>query len=146
MALDLIHEIDLALFFFPQLKFKVEQAQKLSALKINCEDYVEISSQSPRVLIKLDYLNHRKTRVYQIVGERGSLYCDIINQQLVFTDDKGQEKIIKQAKYFDLMGSYATQLKDFLTKIKEAPQLSDRFLGIDALQIALKARRHYVSK
>jgi hypothetical protein len=145
VALDLIHEIDLAYHFFPQLKLKVNYSARVSQLKIDTEDLVELqSTQPPLVTVKLDYLNQCRTRRYQIVGELGTIDCDIINHHFQLTKFDGSIKKLSAAKYFDVMKTYETELKHFLKLINTQTKvlISERSLAIDALKVALKARKY----
>lgn len=146
VALDLIHELDLALELFPDLKYISNNSARLSNLKISVEDYAEFHFSNPFVRVTLDYLSHVKTRRYQIVGERATLVCDVMSQKLVVVDKFGREEVFTQKKLFDREASFETEVDIFLSRIHNtvAVEYSDRELGIDALKVALKARKKYV--
>jgi len=78
VALDLIHDLDLALSFFPGIKPELLFSNKLSDLKIDTEDLAIFQTKKPPIIqVKLDYLNHIKTRQIRIIGKLGSIECDI---------------------------------------------------------------------
>ena len=145
VALDLIHEIDLAYHFFPNIKLQPVFSHKVSNLKIDVEDLAIFQTRTkPFVQVKLDYLNQQLTRKYLIIGEKGTINCDIINQRFSLTKQDGQVTKITAKKYFDTKKTYQTELSEFFAqiKLKQQPDLSDRALALDALQVAIKARKH----
>ena len=145
VALDLIHEIDLFLYFFPGIKLTRVVSNKLSGLEIDVEDFACFQTTTPPyVQVKMDYLHHLKTRQYRIVGSRGSLNCDIFNRHFEYCSIDGQKKVITDLKYFDVSKTFETEIDEFIKviKTKKQPELTERSLAIDALQIAMKARKH----
>jgi len=157
VALDLIHEIDLALSWFPNVNLKCLRSAKLSDLEIDTEDYVHLVTDSvPYINIKLGYLNRQKTRQYKIVGSKGTIFCDIFNQKFEFYS-KNKTELIKNTAFFDIKQTYTAEVDHFLKTINHKHKVnrearegalgqkiktSDKLLGIDALKIALKARKH----
>lgn len=139
-ALDLIHEVDLAYAWFPKVKLKIGATTKLSALKINVEDYVELESKVPKVRVILEYLSHVRTRHYVIVGDKASITCDLYQQYFIFRTAKGEEEVINTPAFFNALPSYEKELDDFL-KLKYH-HITERELGIDALRTVLKVRKH----
>ncbi len=144
VSLDLIHEIDLALHFFPGITLKNHIAERLSNLEINTEDFAQFGSTTrPWVQVRLDYLNHVKTRQYRIVGSAASIAVDIFNKQFCFRSKEGVEEIVDDPAQFDIPTSFKTQTNYFLSAIRTgAPQPTERSLGIDALRIAVQGRKH----
>jgi predicted dehydrogenase len=145
VSLDLIHEIDLALHFFPKIRLKKVVATKLSDLEIDTEDFVRFATlKKPYVQVTLDYLHHSKTRQYKIVGSKGSINCDIINQRFEFRDSEGNEEIINSKKAFDVKATFAAEIESFLNLIKGKikADYKPRTLAIDALEVALTGRKH----
>lgn len=145
VALDLIHEIDNALNFFEGISLHPIVSEKLSELEINTEDFVLLQTRSkPFIQVKLDYLHHFKTHYYRIIGSKGSLNCDIINHRFEYCSETGKETVITDEKYFDVKKTFETEIHEFVKMIqsKKIPELTDRALAIDALAIALKARKH----
>jgi len=145
VALDLIHELDLAYYFFPEINLRPVFSEKVSRLKIDVEDLAIFQTKTkPFVQVKLDYLNRQLTRRYSIVGEKGSVDCDIINHEFAFTPQKGKTIKLTAKKYFDTKKTYADELNHFFKLIenKTCSKLSERSLALDALQVAIKARKH----
>ena len=144
VALDLIHEMDLVLHLFKGITFKTIYKNKLSSLHIDTEDYVEfVSVGQPRIRITLDYLNHNKTRRYRIIGEKGSIECDIIGHTFIYTGINHIQKTVIGERYFDMLSSYEAELKQFIKNLhNKKNDLNDRNLGMDALRMTLIAREH----
>lgn len=145
VALDLIHDIDVALSFLPDTDLRVVYSNKLSSLDIDVEDIAVFQRKSmPYMHVRLDYLNHMKTRRYTIIGELGSVECDIANKRYIFTDNKGNGEVHENENDFDVQSTYGKEVDHFLSLLhtKQIENWSDRALGIDALRICLKARKN----
>lgn len=141
VALDLIHEIDLALHWFSKLLGLTITGKKLGTLKTDCEDYVQIISNTKLNLsITLDSLNHIKSRRYLIIGSKASVYCDIYNQVFILKNKNKILQKITDPEYFDMDLSYKKELEYFLMHSKNNFNITSRDLGLDALKIAQKAR------
>jgi predicted dehydrogenase len=86
VVFDLIHEIDIAINLFGEVKNKFFSInERLSDLVINTEDIAEIlykSQQDVIVSIHLDYLNQNNTRTIEITAEKGSIYVDLITSKI----------------------------------------------------------------
>jgi len=145
VALDLIHEIDLAQMWFGKVNFKVVKSSKLSNLEINTEDFVEFMSESrPHVRVTLDYLNMIKARRYIITGSKGAIECDVFGKKFTYKSKEDQEEILTDENLFDIKKTYESELEDFLNKVKAGKDfdLSDRSLGLDSLKLAVEAREN----
>ncbi len=144
VALDLIHEIDLALEFFPGISFSLLRSAKLSALDIDTEDFVLFETKSaPIIQVKLDYLNHIKTRQYRIVGTNGSLSIDIFNKRFQYSSVNGETDVVTEPSAFDISASFTEQTAYFLSALsKSNHDITERSLGLDALRVVLKGRKH----
>lgn len=144
VSLDLIHDIDLALQFFPNIKFHNLVSGKLGDLEIDTEDFVQFQTKkTPFIQVRMDYLNHIKTRAYRIVGTKGSIECDIINGKYEYRSKMGKQKIIADPKYFDVPSTFTKLIDHFIRAIKSGKGLvSERTLGIDALKVALTGRKY----
>lgn len=144
VALDLIHEVDLAYLFFENISLQLTVSEKLSTLEINTEDFVQFRTKhAPYITVTMDYLNHIKTRQYRIIGSEGSIECDIFNQRFVYQSISGKTETITSEKEFDIKNSFSSELDEFtrLAKKKKECVISERALGIDALRVVLKARK-----
>lgn len=145
VALDLIHEIDLAQMWFGKVDLKVIKSAKLSDLEIDTEDFVQfIAESNPYIKVTLDYLNMVKTRRYAIVGSEGAIECDIFNKKFTYKLKDGREEILTEESLFNIKKTYEGELEDFLGKIGSGKEfdLSDRSLGLDSLKLAVEAREN----
>lgn len=143
VALDLIHDLDLALSWFPACQLKLRLTQKLSTLAIDVEDFVLWQTDKPPFIsVRVDYLNHLKTRKYTMVGTEGSLVCDIVRQELILATD--DQTTTSRKKLFDLQATFKTEVEMFFQLILQRthPIITERELGVDALRLALKARKY----
>lgn len=144
VALDLIHEIDLAYRWFKLGKTSKVRGEKLSILDIDCEDFVQITADKPfPIQIILDYLSHIPTRIYHIAGSEGTIYCDIYNHTYTFTSKDGTSERTSDPSLFDIQKTYTPELAYFLDHLHASnPEINERTLGIDALRIAVGGRKH----
>lgn len=82
--LELSHEIDYAtwLFGFPQ-SLQCSRA-RLSPLEIDVEDSAHVLLEYPgkRIALQLDFLQRTPNMAVQIVGSKGTLYADLIKEEL----------------------------------------------------------------
>lgn len=145
VALDLIHEIDLAQMWFGGGDLKLTRSAKLSDLEIGTEDFVELETVSqPYIKVTLDYLNMIKTRRYTIVGSEGSIECDVFGRKFTYRSKSGEEEVLTDENLFDIKKTYVRELEDFLGKVESGKEfdLSDRSLGLDSLKLAAEAREN----
>lgn len=145
VALDLIHEIDLAQVWFGEADLRLIRSAKLSDLEIDTEDFVEFTTKSrPYIKVTLDYLNMIKTRRYTIVGSEGSIECDVFGKRFSFRSSNGEKEILTDEDLFDIKKTYEEETRDFLIKIESGQEfdLSDRNLGLDSLKLAIGTRKN----
>lgn len=145
VILDLIHEIDLAQFYFGKEKKHFHSiVDKLSTLRIETEDIAEIhykSEQDVIVSIHLDYLVKGYSRYFEIIGENGRIVCDIFKPSVTIIGQKN--KIIEKIKFINFKKNdmYVDLIKYFITCLKKnenpTPSLSD---AIHPLETAIKAK------
>lgn len=144
-ALDLIHEIDLAVHWFGPLKNLQIRSEKLGDMEVNTESFVRIETKGkPVVQITLDTLNHNKMRTYSIIGTSGSIIVDLYHNHYDFTDVNGKTTKITDPAFFDVPKAYQSEISYFLSHLSDKPpQHIERALGLDALKIAQRARKNY---
>lgn len=145
VALDLIHEIDLALGWFGKLKLDQVLSEHRSRLDTDAEDFVRLTFEKPfPIQITLECLSHVPVRRYFIVGTKGTIHCDMYNHIFHFVASDGSVVKKTTPSLFDIQSTYEREVNAFLSIIKNKIPVvpTERSLGIDALEIALKARRH----
>ncbi len=82
--LELSHEIDYATWLFGWPKSLQCSRAKLSPLDIDVEDSAHIIMEygNKNVCVQLDFLQRTANMSVQIVGEKGTLYADLIKEEL----------------------------------------------------------------
>lgn len=114
IILDAIHEIDYAVWLFGKMTQIFSSSNKISNLKIDTEDTVEIILKTKKgfdINIHLDYLQQETTRTFKIICEKGTLEGDINASYLrVFKETKSQEYRID----FDYNQTYIDEMQDFI--------------------------------
>lgn len=122
VVLDLVHEIDMALWLLGPLTVRAAVGGKLGPLPIQSDDVhvalLERANGAP-VTVSLDYVSLRPVRRYAVVGEQGTLTCDLIGRQLVLENASGREVLALSPGEFDVADTYARQMKEWLGAIAD---------------------------
>jgi len=118
---ELIHEIDMALFLFGKPRSEILSfAGRVSDLSIETEDISEILYQSDSdviISVHQDYLNRSYRRTVEIVGELGSMFCDLKTSAISIISGDGvilhQEEIPfeRNDMYLNMMRYYTDCIK-----------------------------------
>jgi predicted dehydrogenase len=148
VTLDLIHEIDLALYLVGQPGDRFHAiADHVSDLRVDTEDLVEILYQTPSkcmVTIHLDYLTRGYRRDIQFMGERGYLEVDLSAAMLEIIDSTGM--VIRSHSYPDFQRNdmHMDLLKSYIKYIEQDSEMTPNFYdGLLANKIAFKAREDF---
>ncbi|MBE2281647.1 MAG: Gfo/Idh/MocA family oxidoreductase [Ignavibacteriaceae bacterium] len=146
VTLDLVHEIDLAIFLFgkPDNEFK-SISGKYSNLKINTEDITEIiykSKSGNLISIHLDYIYRGYKRKIEIITEKCNINCDLFKNEISIIDEKGLtievynfEEFNRNDMYYDLIKSYLDSIqlkKEFTPNLKDG--LESNLIALDVLK------------
>jgi len=145
VVLDLIHEIDLAFFLHGEAKNTLYAiTAKVSDLKIETEDLAEIlylSTSNAIVSIHMDYLVRGYSRYFEIIGEKGRLYCDLSKNEIQLVKDKNEIAASFGFSEFKRNDMYLSLIRYYIQCVVEGinpiPKLSD---GLVSLNIALKTK------
>lgn len=145
VVFELIHEIDMALFLFGKPVSEVSSvALRLSALEIETEDISEImflSENNVIISIHQDYLNRDYRRTIEIVGEKGTLYCDLKTSGIKIISEKGSillDEIIpfeRNDMYLNLMKFYTECL------INRKLPVPDILTSMESVKVALEVKK-----
>lgn len=146
VELDLVHEIDVARWFFGDLDLKYAIGGKLSSLEIDSNDVAAMilapASGPPLVEITLDYISRQRVRRYEVVGENGTLVWDI-SGTLEFREAAGKTTVmLNSGDGFDVAPSYV----DLMSRLMEArtgnwpTPLQPLADGVISSRIAIAAR------
>ncbi len=143
VVFDLIHEIDIARWFFGEFDRVGSVLGNYSSLEIETEDTAAIvlgkSDEPPAVSIQLDYISNKPVRRYEVVGEAGSLVFDLQEKSLLIINKKGIEKVHCGTDSFDVSKTYKFAMQEFFEAIKAGTATSQNILdGLDSVELALR--------
>lgn len=147
VELDLVHEIDVARWFFGDLDLRFAQAGRLSALGLKSNDVSVMVMSPPRqagpiVQVTLDYVARQRLRHYEIVGDKAAILWDIGGKVELVTP-QGRQVLAEQPGGFDVGQTYI----DMISHIGAACEtggwpapLQNLQDGIASTRLALAAR------
>jgi predicted dehydrogenase len=145
VVLDLIHEIDLALWMTGPFARVGAWMDHVSDLEIDSEDVAEIILEREDggvTTVHLDYLTHPYSRWLEVTGNAGTLRFDYAANRLTFgKPGSGAAKEISIPP-FERNDMYVALMKHFLDVVrgKGAAQVTLED-GVRALDVALSAKR-----
>lgn len=153
VELDLVHEIDLARWFFGEMSLQFAQGGRLSGLGLSSNDVsvmvmTPTQGVGPLVQVALDYVSRRRLRHYEVVGDEGGLCWDISGNLDHITPGR-REPIAHVPGGFDVAASYL-QMLDAIEALRQVsangqsaewPQgLQPLTDGVASTRLALAAR------
>jgi len=115
VLLDLIHEIDYALWLFGRPEKVLAELQNSGRLGIESEDMADLLWRSPSgasMSVHLDYLTRRTRRKMMAMGAEGALEWDAIGGSVRLTPNLGEEQLFSIQQDRDAM--YRDQAEAFL--------------------------------
>ena len=149
VELDLVHEIDVARWFFGDLELDYAVGFKASNLEIVSHDVSSMiltgrkngAKTAPIVHISLDYVSRKRVRQYEIVGDSGSLFWDIAGT-LHHVTAQGRVLIDERASGFDVGGTYVTMMAGLLEGTPEQQKWTLQSLedGLASSRLAILAQ------
>lgn len=144
IILDDIHEIDYLYHLFGKVKKVFASAKKISNLKIDTEDYAELTLRFKNGIVgqlHMDYLQRDYSRNLEIIGEKGTLIWNLKKNELKYFLIKDKKWHTNKLRDFDFNQTYLKETKYFLDCIKNK-KLSqpDINRGYQTLKIALAAK------
>jgi predicted dehydrogenase len=145
VVLDLIHEIDLASHLCGPVKDHFHaMVGKVSDLEIETEDLAEIHYRSVNnafVSVHLDYLVRGYSRYFEIISEKGRIFCDLFKNEVQFINDRNEISGIFRFADFNRNDMYLSLMEYYLNNIEAktnpCPSLT---AGLASLEIALMAK------
>lgn len=124
VLLDLVHEVDLALWLLGPLEVKAaiggQLSRPLAALGLQSDDvHVALLRQvsGAPVTISLDYVSQKLVRRHVFTGESGTLTWDLSARQCWIDSTAGTTEIASGLQEFDIAQTYRTQMQDWLYAI-----------------------------
>lgn len=146
VELDLVHEIDLARWFFGELDLRFAMGRRLSDLGLKSNDVATMvmtgQGDAPIVQVTLDYVSRKRLRHYEVVGDRGGLCWDI-GGALDLITPSGRETIAHVPGGFDVAASYVHMI-DAIEAVQNGAEwpvgLQSLADGVQSTRLALAAR------
>jgi len=142
-----IHDFDYAMWLFglPERIFSV--GGKLSELEVDVEDSVQVLMECKEknnvlpVTLSLDYLQWPPSRTISIVGDQGSIHCDLIKTEVVINRRVDEHVERHTFPNFNRNKIFIDEMRNFLgfSEGKNDPEI-DLERGATSLRIALAAR------
>ncbi|RZD43666.1 MAG: hypothetical protein CXT78_07840 [Thaumarchaeota archaeon] len=142
VVLTCIHELDYLYWFFGEIKEVFSITGKFSDLKIKSSDLSAIILKFKNNIIgevHLDYFQRPEFRSCKIIGTKGTIYWDSVNNEVKIFDIKKKKWIIPlKVKNYDKNKQYLDELLHFLKCVKKKEKsINDLTQGIETLNIAL---------
>lgn len=142
VVLTCIHEIDYLYWFFGDVKEVFSLTGKYSNLKIKADDLATIILKFKNNIIgevHLDYFQRPGIRSCKIIGEKGTIYWNSIDNEVKLYNVNEKKWIKKYGrKKYDKNQEYVDEIIHFLDCVnKNKKSLNDLKQGIETLQIAL---------
>jgi predicted dehydrogenase len=146
VELDLVHEIDVARWFFGDLRLDYARGGHQSRLDIAANDTaIAVLSHpqgGPFVQVALDYVARQRVRHYEVIGDSAGLQWDLAGQMTQLTAE-GRVSLTNALSDFDVNQTYLSMLDAVAaaiagdTSIPSPQTLAD---GIASTRLALQAR------
>lgn len=145
--LSQIHDFDHAMWMFGRPKRLFCVGGQLSNLKIDVEDSVKVLLEFNNkdkflpVSINIDYLRWPPSRTITVIGDAGSIQCDLENMEFVINDRISNNIERKDFSVFSRNDCFVDEMSNFLafTSRKE-DIISDLQSGMESLTLALAAK------
>ena len=146
VILDIIHEIDYAIWFFGDIENIKSLYGKLSGLKIETEDVAEILlkfKKAPIVNIHLDYVQRYYSRSCKIIGQEGTISWDFNDNSVkVYRAETKKWKVYPGPRKYKFNQTYIDEIKYFLSCVKKRQKtFNDVSFALKTLKVALAAKK-----
>jgi predicted dehydrogenase len=154
VILDLIHEIDLARWFFGEYDRVLSESGRYSELDIDSEDTAVMilsssSKKQPLVSVSLDYVSRVKVRRYEVVGTKGSLTLDLqLNKFIQTSPEKGVCIQAISDEDSNTSQTYIAAMAHFIDCTKNKNVITDYSIladGIKTVELAIKAKKTIIT-
>jgi predicted dehydrogenase len=147
VLLSQIHDFDYAMWMFgrPEKLFCI--GGQLSNLKIDVEDSAQVLMQFKNkgkplpVTISMDYHRWPSARIISVVGDEGSILCDLESMELVI-NDRIRNSVDRQTfSTFSRNDCFIDEMSNFLAFVLGKEDItSDLESGLESLRVALAAK------
>ena len=149
VLLELSHEIDSVEWILGQIEWVQAWEGKTSDLVVDVEDLaclvlgVRCATSDREIVVSLtmDVTSHRATRNYTVVGTAGTVYCDLMRQEVTLFSQHEQSDL-ENFPEFDKNDAYRLQLCNFVDRIEHGEYSWDSFhTSVRVLQVIDAARK-----
>ena len=113
--LELSHELDYLLWIFGDLCLQHSSLRKTNELKLEVEDIanlVLISTDNVYINVHLDFIQKSNQRKCEVIGEKGRILWDLINNEVTLYNDSGKSTLYSNPDY-DKNNMYLDMLHTF---------------------------------
>jgi predicted dehydrogenase len=145
VLLDLIHEIDAALWLLGGFDHISGFATRASGLEIDSDDCASLllaRTGGPIATVRIDYVSRRPVRRYTLVGDRATATWDLRAATLQVADADCIETLPLPDGAFDVAATYPAAMREMLAAIDAGrPSTQPLAQGLRALATALRAQR-----
>ena len=144
VLLDIIHEIDLACWFFGTCKNVIGRSYNSGTLDIETDEFADLILlyKDKNVCIHLDYIQNPYSRGIKVIGKKGILTWSLEDNFIKLYKNKKKEKKIIFPKNYKKNDMYVEQLKYFIKCVKKRQQPHNNIQsGIDSLKIVEKLKK-----
>lgn len=117
---DLIHELDLARWWFGTPQKVQAMTGALSSLGLEVEDSCTVMMRfegGPLVTVGLDYVARQRLRRYEIIGDAGTAIWDLATRRLCIERSGGITEEICGPEGFDVAATYPAALTELLAAV-----------------------------
>lgn len=145
-VLDCIHEIDLALWYHGPARLLAAAVRPASSLGLGTDGLAELLLEHDSGVLSsvhLNFVQRDYRRGCQIIGDRGTIYWDLVEGAVrVFGEDGVERMRATQPESWDVNDMYVDELHHFLDCVRaRTPTANPLAEGAAALRIAAAARR-----
>ena len=122
VLLELSHELDYLTWIFGDIESVYCKFSNTNHFDIDVEDNVDSILQTKRgqrINLHMDFLQNRATRKCKVIGEKGTLDFDILENRIIHYSENEDSKIIYDERVSDSNQPYIDMLKAFLNREKE---------------------------
>lgn len=117
VLLELSHEIDYLTWFFGEFDSVYCVSKNSGALAIDVEDSVDAifleKSAGLTINLHMDFLQRFASRTCKIIGEKGNLVWDVLNNSVCFLGGKDKSQVLYHDPSFDRNEMYLSALTNF---------------------------------
>lgn len=144
VELDLVHEIDVARWFFGDLALDFAKGGRLSSLGLQSNDVATMIFSAPHgpiVQVALDYVSRKRLRHYEVVGDKAGLLWDIAGRLEQITP-AGRQTLLDEPAGFNVAQTYIDMIERIAAAVagdwqEPLQSLED---GIASTRLAIAAR------